>query len=126
MGSDTSKGFTCDQVWEMIRQHQQEEILTAKGLPFTYTMKGGELFISRRTKSITRSTFEAAWNRVLERPREMTGPKKLNVFGAPYLWAIFKRLELVPFGAKNCPLGGQEEWETAEGSVEQKKESEDR
>ena len=54
MSSDTSKGFTCDQVWEMIRQHQNEEILTAKGLPFTYTMKGGELFISRRTKSITR------------------------------------------------------------------------
>ncbi len=118
MSSDTSKGFTCDQVWEMIRQHQNEEILTAKGLPFTYTMKGGELFISRRTKSITRSTFEAAWNRVLERPREMTGPKKLNVFGAPYLWAIFKRLELVPFGAKNCPAGLEEEDRAGSGDQE--------
>lgn len=103
MISNTSKRYTCDEVWEMIRQHQEEEILTAKGLPFTYTMRGGELFISRRTKSITRSTFEAAWRRVLESPREITGPKKLNVFGAPYLWAIFKRLELVPFGAKNSP-----------------------
>ncbi len=103
MISNTSKGYTCDEVWEMIRQHQEEEILTAKGLPFTYTMKGGELFISRRTKTITRSTFEAAWKKVLDSPREITGPKKLNVFGAPYLWAIFKRLELVPFGAANCP-----------------------
>ncbi len=105
MVTNTLRGYTSDEVWEMIRQHQGEEILTAKGLPFTYTMKGGELFISRRTKSITRSTFDAAWNRVLERPREITGPKKLNVFGAPYLWAVFKRLELVPFGAKNCPPG---------------------
>lgn len=103
MVTNTLRGYTSDEVWEMIRQHQGEEILTAKGLPFTYTMKGGELFISRRAKSITRSTFDAAWNRVLERPREITGPKKLNVFGAPYLWAVFKRLELVPFGAQHCP-----------------------
>ena len=92
MTSNTLRGYTCDEVWEMMREHQNEEILTAKGLPFTY-----------RTKTITRSTFEAAWNRVLENPRAITGPKKLNVFGAPYLWAVFKMLELVPFGAANCP-----------------------
>ena len=103
MTSNTLRVYTCDEVWEMMREHQNEEILTAKGLPFTYTMKGGELFVSRRTKTITRSTFEAAWNRVLENPRAITGPKKLNVFGAPYLWAVFKMLELVPFGAANCP-----------------------
>lgn len=111
--------YTCDQVWEMIRQHQGEEFLTAKGLPFTYTMKGGELFVSRRSKSITKSTFEAAWSRVLERPAQITGPKKLNVFGAPYLWAVFKKLELVPFGARYSP--GQETaaegqvWESSDG-----------
>ena len=88
--------YTSDEVWEIIRQHQEEEFLTAKGLPFTYTMKGGELFISRKKKSITRSTFEAAWRKIQEYPLEITGPKKLNVFGAPYLWAIFKSLKLLP------------------------------
>lgn len=113
--------YTCDQVWEMIRQHQGEEFLTAKGLPFTYTMKGGELFVSRRSKSITKSTFEAAWSRVLERPAQITGPKKLNVFGAPYLWAVFKKLELVPFGARYSP--GQEtaaEGENRTGPAEER------
>lgn len=40
--------YTCDEVWEIMRQHQEEEFLTTKGLPFTYTMRGGELFISRK------------------------------------------------------------------------------
>ena len=88
--------YTCDEVWEIMRQHQEEEFLTAKGLPFTYTMRGGELFISRKKKSITKSTFEAAWKKIQENPQEITGPKKMNVFGAPYLWAIFKNLELLP------------------------------
>lgn len=86
--------YTSDQVWEMMALHQGEEFLTLKGLPFTYTIRGGELFISRRSKSITKSTFEAAWKKLQEHPEEITGPKKLNVFGAPYLWAIFRKLEL--------------------------------
>lgn len=87
--------ISCDQVWKMVTDHQNEEFLTLKGLPFTYTVKGGELFISRRSKSITKSTFDAAWNKILDHPDEITGPKKLGVFGAPYLWAIFRKLGLV-------------------------------
>ncbi|MCI8887455.1 MAG: hypothetical protein HFG70_05140 [Hungatella sp.] len=84
--------YTCDQIWGYIKEHEGEEFFTAKGLPFTYTIKGGELFISRRSKSITKSTALAAWKKLLDNPEEITGPKKLNVFGAPYLWAIFKEL----------------------------------
>lgn len=88
-------GYTGDEVWEIMRQHQEEEFLTVKGLPFTYTIRGGEIFISRRSKSITRSTFDAAYEKVRETPELITGPKKLGVFGAPYLWAIFRKLELI-------------------------------
>ena len=94
--------YTCDQVWEMMKLRQ---FLTAKGLPFTYVIKGGELFISRRSKSITKSTFEAAWRKILETPEAITGPKKLNVFGAPYLWAIFRELGLVAGGKKSMEGG---------------------
>ena len=93
--------YTCDQVWEMVTDHQEEEFLTLKGLPFTYTIKGGELFISRRSKSITKSTFDAAWKKIQDHPHEITGPKKLNVFGAPYLWAIFRALGLLGLRAKS-------------------------
>ena len=88
--------YTSDEVWEIMKKHQEEEFLTAKGLPLIYTMRGGELFISRKRKSITRSTFEAAWKKIQENPQEITGPKKMNVFGAPYLWAIFNSLKLLP------------------------------
>ena len=87
--------YTNDEVWELLKEHQNEECLTTKGLPFTYTIKGGELFISRRTKSITRSTFDAAYKKIQETPELITGPKKLGVFGAPYLWALFRKFHLI-------------------------------
>ena len=47
---------------------------------------GGEAvmgeFVDRRSKSITRATVEKAY-------------EKLNVFGAPYIWALFSGLSLV-------------------------------
>ncbi len=75
-------------IWEWIIAHEGNTFYTKKGLPFTYYIKGGELFASRRERSITRSTFERACEKMLERPDEITGPKTLNVYGAPYVWAI--------------------------------------
>ena len=77
-----------DWLWEKITDRQGETFYTKKGLPFTYHVKGGELFASRRERSITRSTFEKALRKIQEAPGEMSGPKKLNVYGAPYVWAI--------------------------------------
>lgn len=76
--------------------HQGETFHTAKQLPFTYTVRGGELFVDRRQKSITRATIEAAYQKVtMDNAFQITGPKKLCVFGAPYVWALFKALHVV-------------------------------
>ena len=81
--------ITVENLWQVIESHQGETFLTVKHLPFTYTIKGGELFTDRKRKSITRSTCEKAYIRVQEEPESITGPKTLNVFGAPYIWALF-------------------------------------
>lgn len=80
--------ITEECLWMHISGYQGKIFYTKKGLPFTYYIKGGELFTSRRERSITRSTFEAAYKKLMEAPEKMTGPKKLNVYGAPYVWAI--------------------------------------
>lgn len=82
--------FSVDNIWNIIVSHQGETFYTAKKLPFTYTVKGGELFTNRRERSITRSTFEKAYLKILSDPEKITGPKKLNVYGGPYVWAILK------------------------------------
>lgn len=51
--------------------------------------------------SITRSTFEKAYNRLIQdqvgenAPKEIVGPKTLNVYGAPYVWAVFAGIGLI-------------------------------
>ncbi len=82
------QNITEEALWTEITAHQGETFYTKKGLPFTYHIKGGELFASRRERSITRSTFEAAYRKIMKNPDEVTGPKKLNVYGAPYVWAV--------------------------------------
>lgn len=77
-----------NRIWERITNCQGNIFYTKKGLPFTYYIKGGELFASRRERSITRSTFEAAYRKMREEPEKVTGPKALNVYGAPYVWAV--------------------------------------
>ena len=101
--------LTPEAVWTLLETHQGEEFFTSKGLPFTYSIKGGEIFISRRSKTITRSTFLAACRKVCETPQTVTGPKALGVFGAPYLWALFLALGVVqarPAGETRCVYGG--------------------
>ncbi len=77
-----------DRIWEQITNRQGKIFYTKKGLPFTYYIKGGELFASRRERSITRSTFESAYQKMKGHPEDIKGPKALNVYGAPYVWAI--------------------------------------
>lgn len=36
--------ITVENLWQVIESHQGENFLTVKHLPFTYTIKGGELF----------------------------------------------------------------------------------
>ena len=82
---------TKESLWEMVTDCQGKTIYTAKGLPFTYRVKGGELFADRKKKSITRATFEQAYQKIMDdTEHKITGPKSLNCFGAPYVWAVFK------------------------------------
>lgn len=87
--------ITIDTLWTMLVQHQNETFYTAKKLPFTYTIKGGEMFIDRRSKSLTRSTFQKALQKLETEQERITGPKSLNVFGAPYIWALLKAFFVV-------------------------------
>jgi len=87
---------TKENLWEVIEAHQGELFYTAKQLPFTYVIRGGEFFTERKKKSITRATFEKAFQKVMEDTEHtITGPKKLNVFGAPYVFAVFCRLGIL-------------------------------
>lgn len=62
-----------------------------------------ELFITtgtgeKREKSISRSSVDYALQIALEsriRGEEITGPKKLKIFGASYVFSLFKRFGLV-------------------------------
>ena len=65
---------------------------TSKGLPFQYALKGGEMFIDRKSKSLTRATVFLAFHRAMEIQKTegcVSGPKRLGTFGASYLYAIF-------------------------------------
>lgn len=87
--------ISIDSLWQLLSDHQNETFYTVKNLPFCYVIKGGELFVDRRTKSITKATFKQAIDRIVKSPEEVTGPKTLNVFGAPYVWALLKAFEIV-------------------------------
>lgn len=87
--------MTIDTLWQLLETHQNETFYTMKKLPFTYTVKGGEIFVDRRSKSITKATFEQALDKLNEGSNKITGPKSLNVFGAPYVWAILKTFKVV-------------------------------
>ncbi len=94
--------ITCENLWAVIEAHQGEIFYTAKQLPFTYVIRGGEFFTERKKKSITRATFEKAFLKVKEDTEHLiTGPKKLNVFGAPYIFAVFLRLGIISVQKKS-------------------------
>lgn len=72
-------------------------VLYIQGPPFKYKIRGGEMFVDRRekAKSITRSTVYRAYEKICEGKRAgepVPGPKKLCLFGAPYIWSILTTL----------------------------------
>lgn len=93
-------------LWRAIRAFEAYPLQTTAGLPFTYSFKpnrsgtkGNEMLVSRKAKTITRSSAERALDAVLERneplPVRMSTPKELGVFGASYLYPVFIRLGLI-------------------------------
>ena len=83
------------ELWSMLIYLQGCVFLTAKRLKFSYEIKGGEMFVNRKSKSITQATVFMAFRKALELGGVVAGPKKLGTFGASYLYPIFVRLELI-------------------------------
>lgn len=72
------------------------------GVNFLYQVKRskegqpvGEIIISRKEKPITRATIELAYRRAKAMGGVVTGPKKLGVFGASYLYSVLVRFGVV-------------------------------
>lgn len=83
-----------DTLWSMLVYLQGCVFLTEKGLKFTYKIKGGEMFVNRKSKSITQATVFMAFHKAMELG-VVSGPKKLGTFGASYLYPIFIRLGVI-------------------------------
>lgn len=82
-------------LWNMLVYLQGCVFLTSKGLRFTYKIKGGEMFVNRKSKSITQSTVFMAFHKAMDLSGNVSGPKKLGTFGSSYLYPIFIRLGVI-------------------------------
>ena len=82
-------------LWKLLLYLQGCVFPTAKGLKFTYKIKGGEMFVNRKSKSITQATVFMAYHKAMELGDAVAGPKKLGTFGASYLYPIFVRLGVI-------------------------------
>ena len=72
------------------------------GVKFSYQVKRrkdgfpvGEIKVSRKEKTITRATIELAYRRAKAMGGQVTGPKKLGVFGASYLYPMLVRFGVI-------------------------------
>lgn len=86
-------------LWNLLIYLQGCVFFTAKGLKFTYKIKGGEMFVNRKSKSITQATVFVAFRKAMALGGVVFGPKKLGTFGASYLYPIFIRLGVIRVGS---------------------------
>ena len=97
-GSEHMAGETEELIWNAVSAFQQEKFYTAKGLQFTYEVKGNEMFVDRKDKSITRATVCVAVETAMALRRTgiaISGPKNLGTFGASYLYPVFLKLGII-------------------------------
>ena len=95
MYTKEEKEMTLDEVWEKIEGSQGETFRTFRGLDFTYTVKGGCVYISRKDKEVTFSSVKMAYEEAVKLNCIVPGPKKLKCFGASYLYPIFLRIGFI-------------------------------
>lgn len=85
-----------DLLWDAITAFADHPFkIYQKGLKFKYQVKGNEIFVDRKKKSITRSTVVLAYQN-MRQIEEIRRAKDLGTFGASYLYPIFLR-----FGVKS-------------------------
>ena len=76
-------------------QPNKEQEDTLWSMLLYYKIKGGEMFVNRKSKSITQATVFMAYHKAMELGDAVAGPKKLGTFGASYLYPIFVRLGVI-------------------------------
>ncbi len=89
-----------EHLWKCIEAFAGYEFVTKRGLPFHYSVKGGEIFIDRKeeSKSLTRSSVEkalAAARELMEDPGYVKGPKKLGAWGVSYIYPMFLEFGII-------------------------------
>ncbi len=84
-----------EKLWQELIYLQGCLFTTSKGLDFTYKIRGGEMFVDRKEKSITRATVMKAYRKVVELEGEVKGPKSIGTFGASYLYPVFLKMGLI-------------------------------
>lgn len=85
-------------LWETLEACQGQPFSTLKGLEFSYRVKGYEMFVDRKNKSLTKSTVFIAFQKALELQKDggpVKGPKKLGTFGASYIYPVFIQLGVI-------------------------------
>ena len=92
------ENLNAELLWQMLCELQKIPFYTVKGIQFTYSIRGYEMFVDRKEKSITQATVLLSAQRVLEKQNQgiaITGPKKIGTFGASYLYPIFQQFGLI-------------------------------
>lgn len=92
------ENLSVELLWQVLCELEQDFFYTVKGISFTYIIRGHEMFVDRKEKSITQATVGLAAQRVLEKQEQgivITGPKKIGTFGASYLYTIFREIGLI-------------------------------
>lgn len=84
-----------EELWSVIKVFEKYPFYTMKGFSFIYKVKGNEIFVSRKEKSITRSSVILAMKKAIELQYKVKGPKQLETFGASYLYPIFIKIGLI-------------------------------
>ena len=92
-------------LWNAIKAFEGYPFSTAKGLRFSYVVKGGkngvptsEIIIDRKEKTITKSTILMAFHKAVELQKQqgyISGPKQIGGFGASYLYPMFLRFGMI-------------------------------
>ncbi len=73
--------LTIDRLWDVMELFEEHPFYTMRNLEFTYIIKGNEMFVNRKEKSITKATVGITLCKALELGGIVSGPKKLGTFG---------------------------------------------
>ena len=81
--------------WQQFTNCAGQTFTTIRGLDFSFQIRGNEVIVSRKEKSLTRATVIQGYRKAKELIKigqNINGPRVLGVFGASYLMPIFNAL----------------------------------